>query len=492
MKTLIRSFLWAALVLGMVLPSAASAATAGVFQFVTGDVRVLPLEGGERQPRKGTPLSVGDTLTTGSGAVAQIKMGDGAIVVVQPESLVTVTVFHYAGKEDGSERVVYRLEHGGFRAVTGAIGRTHKSNYLIETPIAQMGVRGTDHESYYFPPTGAGVVVGPQPGAYNKVNTGQTFLRSSAGEVVIGPNQVGYVATAQNTPQLLPAVPEFFNRAVAPRSARLGTPSVEFAAAGQPKVEQSVTIATASTGAGSVGGGALNLSTLPVSTPPGSVVPPPVAPVTPPAIPASGSVAGYVELLALSTARSAVNPTITPGLAVLGSAGGDAAWGVNWGSWQAGIATVNGSLTVGSAHFAETNNLTSATQLAALGPSLVSANYSYVGGPAPTNQLGVAGAITSLNVGVNFATQNITNYSVAATGLLTSWNASGSGTMAQFTAGSGVALTGTCTGCIPLIPQAATGTAHGAFVGPAAEKMITSFGLNSGVQAITGVGYLTR
>jgi hypothetical protein len=204
-------------------------------------------------------------------------------------------------------------------------------------------------------------------------------------------------------------------------------------------------------------------------------------------------VAGYVALLVLPTATSAVNPTIAPGLALLGSAGGDAAFGVNWGSWQAGVATVNGALTVGSAHFADTNNLTSATQLAALGPTLISANYSYVGGPAPTNQAGLTGAITSLNVGVNFATQNITSYSVAATGpLLTSWSASGSGTMANFSGASGIALAGTCTGCIPLLAQPASGAAHGQFVGPAAEKMITSFGLNSGIQAITGVGYLTR
>src|ERR1700682_6052020 len=131
-------------------PGPALASTAGVFQFVAGDVRLVAVEGGERKPGKGTPLSVGDTVATGSGAMAQIKMGDGAVVVVQPGSQLTVTVFSYAGKEDGSEKVVYRLEHGGFRSVTGAIGRSHKSNYLIETPIAQMGVRGTAHESYYF------------------------------------------------------------------------------------------------------------------------------------------------------------------------------------------------------------------------------------------------------------------------------------------------------------------------------------------------------
>jgi hypothetical protein len=470
-------------------PGPALASTAGVFQFVAGDVRLMPLAGSERAPRKGTPLGVGDTVATGTGGVAQIKMGDGAILVVQPESRLTVTAYSYAGKEDGSERVAYRLEHGGFRAVTGAIGRSHKSNYLIETPIAQMGVRGTDHESYYFPATGAGLAAGPLPGAYNKVNVGQTFLRTRSGEVVIGPNQVGYVASAQNRPGLLPAVPEFCNRAVAPRSARLRDGAFQIAAVAAPsapKVEQPVSIVTA----GVSGAGGINLSILP-----------PVVGAPGTAVPGSGSVAAFVEPVGLSNlARSAVNPTITPALAVLASAGGDAAWGVNWGSWQAGVATVNGSLTVGSTHFAETKNLTSATQLAALGSGLVSATYNYLGGPAPTNQLGLApGSIQRLSVGVNFATQSITSYSLAATVDAKQWSATGSGTIAQFSKGAGIALSGSCSACsLPVLPgglggpAAATGTAHGAFVGGAAERMITSFGLNSGTHAIAGVGYLGR
>jgi hypothetical protein len=147
----------------------AAAATAGAFQFVAGEVRVILAAGSERPASKGSPVDVGDTIATAKNGMAQIKMGDGAIVVVQPESRVTVAEYHYTGAEDGTERVQFRLEQGGIRALTGAIGHTHKSNYSIETPIAHIGVRGTDHESYYFP---AGRDAGVAPGVYNKVNTG--------------------------------------------------------------------------------------------------------------------------------------------------------------------------------------------------------------------------------------------------------------------------------------------------------------------------------
>jgi hypothetical protein len=129
----------------------------------------------------------------------------------------------------------------------------------------------------------------------------------------------------------------------------------------------------------------------------------------------------------------------------------------------------------------------------------VSATYNYLGGPAPTNQLGILpGAINSLSVGVNFATQTITGYALNATVDSKVWTANGSGTFAQFT-GAGITLNGSCSACsvpLPLLPLGgpalATGKANGAFVGGAAEKMITSFGLNSGAHAIAGTAYLGR
>ena len=203
--------------------------------------------------------------------------------------------------------------------------------------------------------------------------------------------------------------------------------------------------------------------------------------------------------MGVSFGRSGVSPNIAPNGATLVNAGGDSAFGVNWGSWQGGLATVNGLATTGATHFINSTDPTSATQLASLGSSVVSATYKYAGGPVPTNELGQQGKINSLTVGVNFSTQSITSYSVNAsipatpTVGATTWTASGSGAISQFTGASGIALIGTCYGCtLGKGDPAAQGTANGAFVGSAAEKMITSFGLKASNQAIAGVGYLSR
>jgi hypothetical protein len=445
----------------------AYAQSAGVVQFAAGDVKVIAAGGAEREARKGVPVNVGDTLLTASGALAQLKMGDGAIVVVQPQSRLTVAEFRYAGVEDGSEKVRYRLEHGGFRAVTGAIGRTHKQNYLIETPIAHMGVRGTDHESYYFPAGGPLPGDGAKPGAFNKVNTGRTFMRTGKGEIEIDPNQVGFVASAGDTPVILASVPGFFNYSAAPRSAR---PAVNPAPATTQfaKVEKPV---EAEDGEKLVRprGQPLDLGT------------------------GGGALTGYaVSNGRAGFGRSGNGLTMRPSSAATYTPKGeDRAFEVSWGTWAGGAVNVAGRTAAGPVHVIDSAMRTSADQLAALPASVTTATYKQTGGSV-SNYLGMAGKIEKLEVNVNFAKQMITSYELEAK-VVGEWKAKGSGSFAQFRGTSGIQLSGTCSGCSQGNGSpAASGTAHGAFVGDSAQRMITSFGLTAAGQAISGSAYLSR
>lgn len=452
------------LIVGAAMAGQAHGQTAGVIQFVAGDVKLVPTAGGARDARKGVPVRVGDTLATASGALAQIKMGDGAIVVVQPQSRLTVVEFHYAGREDGSEKVRYRLEHGGFRAVTGAIGRTHKKNYLIETPVAHMGVRGTDHESYYFPATGP---VGPddaKPGAYNKVNTGRTFIRTDVGEVEIDPNEVGYVASAGEVPVILPRVPGFFNRSVAPRNAQRPAADPTPEATDMAEVEQQI-----------LGGNGVRL----VRT-----RGPRVQPGT-----GNGPLVGFVVATGMGgfgNSGNGVTVVDSGATSTTGSFGS-----VDWTTWEGGVAEVGGRGTVGSTHVMWT---TDRTDLASLSHGLVSATYTYSGvGPAPTNQAGVVGSINALSVGVNFSSQMLTSYDLSASADGITWNSQlntgAPHSIADFTGVGGVRLTGSCNPC----GGTTSGVAHGTFVGSQAENLITTFGLSgSGNKALSGAGVLSR
>jgi FecR protein len=468
-KTLVS--IW--LVLGAVGASPVLAQTAGVVQFVAGDVKVVSKAGAEREARKGVPVNVGDTLLTPAGALAQLKMADGAIVVVQPESRLTVADFHYDGVEDGTEKVLYRLDHGGFRAITGAIGHTHKKNYVIETPIAHMGVRGTDHETYYFPATGLANPDGAKPGAYNKVNTGKTFIRTDRGEVEVEPNQVGFVASAGDVPTILPGVPGFFNRSIAPRSARPSVnPAPDGARVAASKVPQDVEA--------SDGQSLVKPRGKPIAQGEGNGV-------------LSGfSIKGGMGVNAATFGRSGNGMMIKAGGAeferVDGAKLSDGNT-VDWGTWRGGSPSVNGQVVAGGVNAISSTGPT--TNLAALSPTVVTATYDkIVGTPAVTNSLGQTGTIDGLKVNVNFSTQQITNYSLQASAV-GKWDVNGAGSIAAFTGTSGIALNGTCSGCLGGSMGTASGTANGAFVGPQAEGLMTSFGLTSAGKSISGAAYLT-
>ena len=197
-----------------VFAQVAEAAVAGRFQFVNGDVKVVAANGKERSASKGSEVSEGESVVTSPSASAQIKMEDDGLIVVRPDTKLRITTFLYSGKTDGSERSFISLFKGGFRAITGAIGRVNKDNYKIETPTATIGIRGTDHEPTFIPNPAPGQVAIAEPGTYDKVNSGAAVLSNANGMIIINPDQAGFVPNIGNAaPKILATIPAFLRTA---------------------------------------------------------------------------------------------------------------------------------------------------------------------------------------------------------------------------------------------------------------------------------------
>ena len=131
----------------------AEANQAGKVIFAKGSVSA------ERTPpealAKGDPILVNDTVVTGEAARAQLLMLDGAKIAVRPNSRLLIEEFLYPkgapvekGKAVASasgDRAVYKLIKGGFRSITGAIGKEKEEDYQVRTPVGVLGIRGTDY-----------------------------------------------------------------------------------------------------------------------------------------------------------------------------------------------------------------------------------------------------------------------------------------------------------------------------------------------------------
>src|SRR5487761_2031536 len=242
---------------------------AGNAQFVIGDVKVISKAGVARALVKGGEVDEGDRIVTASGASAQIRMGDGGVIAVRPNTNLSFDTYHFTGKDDGKESAIISLLQGGFRTITGIIGHTNKKNYLIRTATATIGIRGPDHEPMVILPPAPGQVAIAEPGTYDKVNVGVAYIRTDAGSVDIQRNQVGFAPATRAAPMILPSLPPFYKPAPAPGPQKAAAP----AAAGEEQKAE----ASASSRDKAVVDPASSVATAPaappVATAPATVVP---------------------------------------------------------------------------------------------------------------------------------------------------------------------------------------------------------------------------
>jgi hypothetical protein len=129
--------------LAMVLPRVAYANVARM-EFTIGQVTGIDAGGRARALRKGSVLAAGDTVRTGQGR-AQIRFSDGGYTSLQPGTEFRIDDYHYDRKDVGKSRSFFSLLKGGLRTITGTIGHLRKKSYQLRTPVATIGIRGTEY-----------------------------------------------------------------------------------------------------------------------------------------------------------------------------------------------------------------------------------------------------------------------------------------------------------------------------------------------------------
>lgn len=118
-------------------------AAAGRVEFAIGPATVVGADGRTRPAARGTEVDTGDTVRTQDNGRVQVRMADGAYISLQPNTEFGIKNYRFEGKADGSENALYSLLKGAMRTVTGLIGRVNRNRYLVSTPTATVGIRGT-------------------------------------------------------------------------------------------------------------------------------------------------------------------------------------------------------------------------------------------------------------------------------------------------------------------------------------------------------------
>jgi len=134
-----------AMLVGGMVPAAPAATAAGEVLKISGRAWAATAAGQIQALAESEGVHSGDTVVTGSNSFVRLKMADGGFIVLRPNTRFLIEDFEYAAGED-SGRSLFNLLKGGFRAVTGAIGRRNHANVSFRTAVATIGIRGTDIE----------------------------------------------------------------------------------------------------------------------------------------------------------------------------------------------------------------------------------------------------------------------------------------------------------------------------------------------------------
>jgi len=86
----------------------------------------------------------GETVATGKKASVQVRLADGTLLSLGEQSSVEIVDAAYDPARPDASTAVCRLGRGVFRCLTGEVTAKDPDRFRLETPLAVIGVRGTE------------------------------------------------------------------------------------------------------------------------------------------------------------------------------------------------------------------------------------------------------------------------------------------------------------------------------------------------------------
>lgn len=158
-------------------PVACAAADAiGEVSFLIGVARIAAGPEAPKQLTRGAGVQVGQVLETGDNGHIHIRFVDGAFAAVRPKTRLLIEDYLYDPARPAASRVKFSLENGTLRSITGRAGEAARDRFRLNTPIAAIGIKGTDFVAQVIADT--------------------TRVSVSSGVVVVAPLGAGCLAAA--------------------------------------------------------------------------------------------------------------------------------------------------------------------------------------------------------------------------------------------------------------------------------------------------------
>lgn len=110
-----------------------------------GEVTARAADAEPRPLERRSDIHQGETVVTGKDSRGQLRFEDGAVVALDSGSELVIEKYRF-DEDDGEDHAVVRLLTGGLRTLSGEVAERDPDNYEVDTPLASIGVRGTDYQ----------------------------------------------------------------------------------------------------------------------------------------------------------------------------------------------------------------------------------------------------------------------------------------------------------------------------------------------------------
>jgi len=118
---------------------------AGKVVFTKGAVSLILVDEAAKILTRGQKINVGDKIRTAKKAKALLKLIDGTQLSLTGNSEIIIKEFSV---KKNNEKAELKLLKGGMRTISGFINKKRANSFKLSTPVASIGIRGTDFTTY--------------------------------------------------------------------------------------------------------------------------------------------------------------------------------------------------------------------------------------------------------------------------------------------------------------------------------------------------------
>jgi len=182
----------------VLVPKLVKVKKVGVVTQIKGSVLAIDKRKVSRKLKKGNSVYLGDKVITGESGTVQLKMIDDAVLDLRCFSIMVIEEYVLDTTNRSS---IINLLQGSLNKVTGKIGKLTDDIYELKTPVASVGVRGTEYALRVFLSKGCGGTLDADDGLYIKVIKGLVNVHNEAGIEVVAKGRNSVLITNQTRHQ---------------------------------------------------------------------------------------------------------------------------------------------------------------------------------------------------------------------------------------------------------------------------------------------------